>query len=126
MQAEIDGALDLQDAALSTAGTLTLSSLNGATETTLAAGARITAGMLYAFSDTISIDPTSSFEVGTAGHAALGAFTIDSGDLAYLGTDTIFGGLVNNGEVDLYTADVLNGPVAGRGADSSRLSRFQI
>ncbi len=65
----------------------------------------------------LTIDPTSSFEVGTAGGAAAGALTVDAGQTVAL-IASVHGALVNNGSITMkyqLTAPGVTGPIGGAG-----------
>ena len=68
-------------------------------------------------SNAISVDSTSTLEVGTAGAAAAGALTIDAGQtVAGAGSLTAPGGIVNQGTLVAQSGTLsLSGPMSGMG-----------
>lgn len=65
----------------------------------------------------IAIDPTASFEIGTAGSAAAGAMTVDAGETVSLPGD-LQANMVNNGSLVLSTlahAPQITGSITGSG-----------
>ena len=119
-QTAIYGSLDLLGATITAAGMLTLGSDYTFGAASLSDGASITTGQLYDDFAPITLDSTSSIEVGTANDATPGALTVDSGALASFYADTLAANLVNDGTVDLLSdyyrsQDVFDGPVTGTG-----------
>ncbi len=66
--------------------------------------------------DSIVTDPTATLEVGTAGHAALGAVSVDAGaTLAGNGSVNPFGAVVDNGTILASGGTLTLGAVSGTG-----------
>ncbi len=122
-----DGAISLSGAgcALSISGTLVLGGgalgvgLPTAT-LSVAAGARVRAGSLVmggGSGDWITTDPTATVEIGTAGGAAAGAFTVDAGaTVTGNGSINPYGSIVNFGTITASGGALTLGAVTGLGA----------
>jgi hypothetical protein len=106
---------------VSVAGSLTLGSASaGGAATLYASGGGVvqTAALfLGAVSSAITVDATSSVEVGTAGNAAAGALTVDAGaSLAGEGDANAYGTMVNNGRVTAEGGTLSLGSLSGAGS----------
>ena len=67
--------------------------------------------------DSLSVDATSSIEVGTVGAAALGKLTIDAGrSLTGTGNVTASNGIVNNGTIIAQGGNLFLDPITGSGS----------
>jgi hypothetical protein len=82
------------------------------------AGSLAVTSFLFAL-PSISVDPTSSFEVGTAGDAAAREFTVDAGATATLGGEVnasvVDDGMISTGGGEPGLPTTLDGPISGTG-----------
>ena len=109
----------LAGGSVAVAGTLSMGTVTGAGATlyvTSGGSVRSAALFLGNGSDVITIDPSSTVEVGHAGGAAAGALTIDAGSaLTGQGSANAYGAVVNNGLVVAQGGTLSLGALTGTG-----------
>jgi hypothetical protein len=117
-QAAITGGVEAQGGTLVTSGTLSLQ--GGVLAATDSASLDAATLLLAGAGDAVTVDATSSLEIGTAGAAKAGSITVDAGfDLAGSGVLSAAGQITDQGTITALTAlagDALAiGPVSGSG-----------